>query len=145
MNDHLTKEELDNLYTLAHDKRIPLPRWFARFDHATDCPDHQDSGLAAVDTGRSSDWPIARLCEWPTAEYIAAANPLMISRLIQQVRDYKEQRDELSEIIEKCHAMLDRIEGAEEGTTSVDPLDTRLEEYLWLKGRITDDDVNGDD
>ncbi len=45
--------------------------WFAIPDTAPDCPDHANSGLAQVDTGRGEDWPIARLCEWHNAEAIA--------------------------------------------------------------------------
>lgn len=47
--------------------------YFVSADEATDCPDHEGSGLAMVDTGRNEDWPIARLCEWPQARFIAAA------------------------------------------------------------------------
>lgn len=36
---------------------------------------HVASGLAVIDTGREGDWPIARFCEWPTAQYIARLNP----------------------------------------------------------------------
>lgn len=41
-------------------------------DTALDCPDHKQSGLALIDTGRSNDWPVARLCEWRTAEFVVA-------------------------------------------------------------------------
>ena len=47
--------------------------YFVGTDSAVDCPDHAHSGLALVDTGRESDWPIARLCEWPTARFIAGS------------------------------------------------------------------------
>jgi len=47
--------------------------WFVGPDDATDCPDHSHSGLALVDTGRSSDWPVARLCEWQNAKFIVEA------------------------------------------------------------------------
>lgn len=53
------------------DSRIPEGPYFVSADDAEDCPDHKHSGLAKVDTGRSDDWPIARLCEWPTARLIA--------------------------------------------------------------------------
>jgi hypothetical protein len=65
--------------------------------------------------------------------------------LVGEIQSVTADRDELSQRIEKCHAMLDRIDGAEENTTSLDPLDTRLEEFLWPKDRITDADVMGDD
>lgn len=44
---------------------------FASSDEAKDTIPHKNSGLALVDTGRVSDWPIARLCEWNTAGFIA--------------------------------------------------------------------------
>lgn len=50
--------------------------WYVSGDDAADCPDHANSGLAMVDTGRHSDWPVARLCEWPTARLIALAPEL---------------------------------------------------------------------
>lgn len=54
-------------------QKIPEPPYFVTFDEAEDTTDHKNSGLAKVDTGREMDWPIARLCEWPTAEFIAHA------------------------------------------------------------------------
>jgi hypothetical protein len=47
--------------------------YYVSADDAHDCPPHRDSGLAMVDTGRANDWPIARLCEWHNAEFIARA------------------------------------------------------------------------
>jgi hypothetical protein len=42
--------------------------------------------------------------------------------------------------------MLDKVDPEyEEGMTTLTPLDTRLQEFLWPEGRITDDMVNGDD
>lgn len=59
---------------------LPEWPWFHGGDESNDCPDHKGSGLALVDTGRSEDWPIARLCEWPTAAFIASA-PVLVARL----------------------------------------------------------------
>jgi hypothetical protein len=56
-------------------KHTPGP-WHIGPDDADDCPEHCNSGLALVDTGRVSDWPIARLCEWNNARLIAAAPEL---------------------------------------------------------------------
>lgn len=71
--------------------------------------------------------------------YVAATVPAADSAV-------EADRDELSATIEKCHHMLDLVtDEYEEGTTTLTPLDTRLEEFLWPKGRITDDMVNGDD
>jgi hypothetical protein len=51
--------------------------WYVGDDVANDCPDHKNSGLALVDTGRMNDWPIARLCYWNNARLIAAAPDLL--------------------------------------------------------------------
>ncbi len=51
--------------------------WFFGPDSAEDCPEHANSGLALVDSGRQSDWPIARLCEWNNVRLIAAAPALL--------------------------------------------------------------------
>ena len=45
--------------------------YFVGEDAALDCRAHKNSGLARVDTGRSEDWPVARLCEWGNAHRIA--------------------------------------------------------------------------
>ena len=71
-------------------KEIPEAPWFAAEDCATDCPPHKNSGLALVDTGRSSDWPIARLCHWDVAVFIAKA-PERIAALVKMIRE----RDEI--------------------------------------------------
>lgn len=67
-------------------EEIPAPPWFAAEDRAEDCPAHKNSGLALVDTGRSGDWPIARLCEWQTAEFIAKS-PERIRALLDQLAE----------------------------------------------------------
>ena len=66
-------------------KEISEAPWFAAGDCADDCPPHKNSGLALVDTGRSSDWPIARLCHWDVAVFIAKA-PERIAALVEYVR-----------------------------------------------------------
>ena len=53
--------------------------WYVGADDAADCPSHKNSGLAMVDTGRSADWPIARLVEWNNAPLLAAALDLLIA------------------------------------------------------------------
>ena len=62
------------------------PPWFAGEDEARDAPAHKGSGLALVDTGRESDWPIARLAEWPQAKFIAwlGSNWPMISAALRE-------------------------------------------------------------
>lgn len=72
--------------------------------------------------------------------------PSLISRLADECERLRVDRDELSETIEACHKMLDQFDDDyEEGTTSLTPLDTRLREYIWPEGTITDNMVNGDD
>jgi hypothetical protein len=79
----------------AH-KSIPGP-YFVASDDAHDSPDHKDSGLALVETGRSDDWWVARLCEWPTAKFIAAFDPTTclelleeVERLTREIADYEQ-------------------------------------------------------
>lgn len=50
---------------------LPDGPYFVNFDDGSDCPNHANSGLAVVDTGRESDWPVARHCHWPVAKVIA--------------------------------------------------------------------------
>ena len=68
--------------------------WFVAGDEANDCQPHKDSGLALVDTGRTEDWPIARLCEWDTDKFIASS-PLW---LVQLVVGWVEERAEILEM-----------------------------------------------
>lgn len=60
--------------------KVPEGPYFVTFDDGEDMIDHKHSGLAKVDTGRSGDWPIARLCEWPTARAIASLPELIAER-----------------------------------------------------------------
>ena len=64
--------------------------WFVAGDDALDCPDHANSGLALVDTGRYEDWPIARLCEWNNALLISVAPQLveMVQSLLPFIDSY---------------------------------------------------------
>ena len=61
-------------------RKLPEPPWYVAGDDAPDTP-HCKSGLALVDTGRTSDWSIARLCEWNTAEFIASS-PLWLAQMV---------------------------------------------------------------
>lgn len=51
--------------------------WFVGADEALDTISHKHSGLALVDTGRTEDWPITRLCYWNNARLISAAPELL--------------------------------------------------------------------
>ena len=57
--------------------------YFVAQDDAEDAPDHTGSGLALVETGRSSDPTVARLCEWQDARYIAALSPALVAALCE--------------------------------------------------------------
>lgn len=60
-------EELDAL--AAETAEGPV---FISDDEAKDTTAHRNAGLAMLDTGRQSDWPIARLQEWNEARFYAA-------------------------------------------------------------------------
>jgi hypothetical protein len=59
--------------------------YFAASDDAEECGPHRNSGLSLVDTGRREDWPIARLCESPSAAWIAATDPQTILALLDRL------------------------------------------------------------
>lgn len=86
--------------------KLPEGPWFAAFDRAKECGPHRDSGLALVDTGRESDWPIARLCEWHAAKFIAASIT-DIPALCQTVRALRAQ-------VEKQDAIISAYENNDE-------------------------------
>lgn len=90
----MTPSELQAL----HEKATQGPVYVI-FDEATDTKDHAHSGLAMIDTGRSMDWPIARLCEWPTAHLVAY--------LYNSVPDLLDMMRKL----ERAEAILTRIAG----------------------------------
>lgn len=87
----ITDEELAQLKEAA--EKATLGPYFVAMDTAHDCPDHHNSGLALVDTGRSNDWPIARLCEWPTATFLSKCDPATILSLIERVEQAERDRD----------------------------------------------------
>lgn len=44
---------------------------FVAEDDAEDVPNHKQSGLAMLETGRQSDWHYGRLMEWHEARFVA--------------------------------------------------------------------------
>lgn len=69
-----------------------------------------------------------------------------IERLLRENLDLKQQRDDLAEVLEACHLLLNTIDSEhEEGFTTMEPLDERLKRLFFSGDAITDDDVNGDD
>lgn len=67
-------------------------------------------------------------------------------RLQAEVLRVTQERDDLSGEMSACHSLLDRVDpDYEEGWVSAETLETRLKEFLFPEGLITDDMVNGDD
>lgn len=85
--------------------KAPEPPWFVGPDDAHDCPDHKDSGLALVDTGRSGDWPIARLCEWHAARWIQRS-PDLLSQLCDELDQQVSRIATQAESLSTCHARM---------------------------------------
>lgn len=85
-------------------------------------------------------------------DFETVSRPLL-RRLVEEVKTLRadlkqsrEDRDELSDTIEACHKMFDELDpDIEEGMTSLTPLEDRLREHLFPSDIITDDMVNGDD
>lgn len=98
----MTTEQLAALKEVAEKahKSIPGP-YFVASDDAHDTPDHKDSGLALVETGRSDDWWVARLCEWPTAKFIAAFDPTTCLELLEEVERLRADRQGIRESVSK--------------------------------------------
>lgn len=88
----LTVEDLVEIEALS--AKVPDGPWFTAPDHADDVPDHRRSGLALVETGRSADWWIARLCEWHTASFIAESKT-NVDVLCATVRHLMEENQRL--------------------------------------------------
>lgn len=88
----------------AKAKRVPEGPWFAASDDAHDAPPHKESGLALVDTGRESDWPIGRLMEWSVARYFEALAPDKLEALISAIKSDRERvrREALEEATMKA-------------------------------------------
>lgn len=89
---NLSAEDRARLAELA--RKATKGPWYAASDPANDCPSHAGAGLALVDTGRHSDWPIARLAEWNNAPFIAACR--------DAVPALRAQVAELREALEEC-------------------------------------------
>lgn len=67
---------LDEMEQRANDYRIPKWPWIVDHDPAYECGPHALSGLAMIlapEDDSRLPWPPARLLEWPTAKFIAAA------------------------------------------------------------------------
>ena len=78
---------LDTLKKLAQ-AATPGP-YYVALDDAEECGPHRNSGLSLVDTGRTGDCPIARLCETQSANLIAACSPERILQLVAVIEAAK--------------------------------------------------------
>lgn len=90
-------DDLEKLRALA--LAAPEGPYFAAEDPADDARPHRGSGLALVDTGRASDWPIARLTEWNTARYLAAVHPQAVLALLDRVAEAERMLAESDAVI----------------------------------------------
>lgn len=79
----MTDDEIQALRLKA--AKAPEGPWFVAADGALESPDHTRSGLSLVETGRADEWPIAQLCEWPTATYLAAVDPQTVLGLLDNL------------------------------------------------------------
>lgn len=92
----LTEKQIAELTELL--AKIPEGPYFAGFDDGGDCPNHANSGLAVVDTGRESDWPIARHCHWPVAKWIVlsrVALPALLGILAEKDAEIERLKQQL--------------------------------------------------
>lgn len=78
-------------------KRVPEGPYYYGPDDAEDCPPHAGSGLSMVDSGRTSEWPAARLCEAPMAKLIAEALTALPSILAELQSRRSLLREEVGE------------------------------------------------
>jgi len=80
--------------------------YFVDVDPAQDTTEHRNSGLALIDTGRQSDWPVLRLGEWPTTEFVAAllnAWPNIFAALTEAAQDIERLQRENEE--QRAHSI----------------------------------------
>lgn len=116
-------ERLDEIEQRAN-KAIEGP-WFTAGDDLEAGP-HTNSGLALIETGRNEDWWPARLCEWPTAEFIASARTDVpaLHAVVQHLR--KCIKAECSGVVaQACDIEVAAI--LNEGGSSVEPKVTKSE------------------
>ena len=92
--------DLDELLRLA-ENATPGP-YYVALDDAEECGPHKNSGLSLVDTGRTGDWPIARLCETQSANLIAACSPEVILKLLAVIRAADAMREHGVELSRQC-------------------------------------------
>lgn len=117
----ITDERLTEVLALCQGP--PEGPWFASVDDADDAAPHKNSGLSMVDTGRQSDWPVARLTEAKTAKYIAAIDPDFMRALITELQERRASSPAAGRdaVIEECAKVVDdfNAQGSALATTTV--------------------------
>ena len=78
---------------------IPCGPYYLAVDEGEDTIHDKHSGLAMIDTGRTEDWPIARLMEWPTARYVHRAIS-EYDALKKRITVLESERDRLRKFVE---------------------------------------------
>lgn len=125
----LSEEQVREIEALA--AKVPDGPWFTANDDADDVPEHRRSGLALVETGRSADWWIARLCEWHTARFIAESKT-NIDALCQTVRVLRQWKAEALPLLTRYDNLAETF-GGKLGSSKVNNLErgvTALREQL---------------
>lgn len=106
---------LDRIEQRANDYRIPKGPWVVDHDSAEECGPHAHSGLAIVLAPQDDSklpWPPARLLEWPTAKFIAAARS-DVPALVKALRQFEEAADFVAHELQRsqphsiCISVLD--------------------------------------
>jgi hypothetical protein len=82
------RDQLDQIARL--NEKATQGEYFTGIDDAHDTIPHKDSGLALIDNGTQSDWPVARLCEWPTADFLCALVNYYRSGALQRLAELAE-------------------------------------------------------
>jgi hypothetical protein len=83
------RDQLDQIARL--NEKATQGEYFTGIDDAHDTIPHKDSGLALIDNGTQSDWPVARLCEWPTADFLCALVNYYRSGALQRLAELAEE------------------------------------------------------
>ena len=114
-------------------KKLPEPPWYVSGDDAADT-EHQESGLALVDTGRTQDWPIARLCEWHTAEFIASS-PLWLAQMVVEVIEARKVYYDLHTPY-RSGSICRRFPLPTSLGQALSDFSLTAEDWEWLKGKV---------
>jgi hypothetical protein len=110
--------DLARLRELA--QRVAEGPYFVALDDAEECGPHANSGLSLVETGRREDWPIARLCETQSANWIAATDPQTILSLLDELEQARKDSARLDYLQSQigagkwgCYYVIQRLDSGE--------------------------------